>query len=145
MKTSHVLAFALALAGCAAAHAAPNFVPLTAQTPFDLKYAGSINHGNGTGHTFLARTLIECKAMLDQSAAAHNAHTLPNCNRIDVGRVECAKRGFFELSAPTGGDGSGVTTQMLHLPENFVRAIGDLRERYRIDAYEAERAKLGGD
>lgn len=137
----------VACLGASAVHAAANFVPLTAQTPFDLKYAGSITHTNGTAHTFLARTLAECDVMLDDSEAGHIAHSLPNCSEHLYSRVECTKRGFFELSAPTGGTGTttGVTTLLLHLPNDFVRAVGDLRERYRIDAYEAERAKLSGE
>ena len=137
---------ALALFGAAAAQAAPLFIPLTQQTAGSLKYGGSLLHPlHGSAHTFLAPTLAECSSMLAQSQQQHADGTHVNCHYTDVQIQPCQKRGFFELVAPTGGGIDGVTTIMVHVPSDVVRLLGDLRERYRIDAYEADVAKLGDD
>lgn len=137
------LAGIAALAGGTALAAAP-FVPLTQQTAGALKYAGSINH-TGTGHTYLATTLGQCQTMVQQSKQQHLSGTHPNCTVRTWTEVPCQKRGFFELSAPSGGGTDGVTTVMVHLPTAIVRELGDLRERYHIDAYEADIGKLVED
>jgi len=142
--------FALAAAGAAllgstTAHALAPWIPLTQQTADSLKYGGSINHSNGTGHTYLGTTMQQCINMMNQSKQQHLSHTHPACSITTFTEVACQKRGFFELSVPSGGGVDGVTTISVSLPNEAVRAFGDLRERFRIDAYEAEIRKLGDD
>ena len=148
MFQRRVVSFVLAgfaLAAASAAHAAPNWVPLTQQTAGSLRYAGSLSHpGLGTAHTFLAPTMAACSAMLAQSQQQHDDGHASCPAHAHYVIDPCGKRGFFELVAPNDGGGDdGVTTVMVHLPSEVVRELGGLRERYRIDAYEADIAKLG--
>src|SRR5690349_16424021 len=113
--------FALAAVGAAvfgsnAAQAIPPWIPLTQQTADSLKYGGSLNHTNGSGHTYLGTTMQQCINMMNQSKAQHANHNHPSCTIPTYTEVPCQKRGFFELSVPTGGGVDGVTTVTVSVP-----------------------------